>query len=293
MSRKNQLDSCFQKVELFFDHFEIKSFTENKFAEIFSRNRENWKVPSSKNSRHLLHYLVSRDVLYENIFLVATNERKRIFSWKTRDEFTVISGLKSDSYFTHYSALYLHQLSLQIPKTIYLNFEHNPIMNSKMEENSLTQSSIDNAFKGSQRKSLSSYSFFDKKIYITNGKYTGKLGVIKKLNDIQCFDFTDLERTLIDISVRPVYSGGVFEVLEAYRLAKNKVNVAKMADYLVRLNYIYPYHQVIGFYMEKAGYTEADLGYFTKEIQFNFYLTYDIRNKAFSDRWKLFYPKGF
>ena len=33
---------------------------------------------------------------------------------------------------------------------------------------------------------------------------------------------TNIERTLIDIAVRPVYSGGVFEVLKAYRLAKDK-----------------------------------------------------------------------
>ena len=35
---------------------------------------------------------------------------------------------------------------------------------------------------------------------------------------------TDLERTLIDIAVRPEYAGGVYEVLNVYRLAKGKVS---------------------------------------------------------------------
>ena len=137
-----------------------------------------------------------------------------------------------------------------------------------------------------------SFLFKDKKIILTNGKFTNKLGVIKRQNNNQCFDFTDLERTLIDVAVRPVYAGGVFEVIEAYNNAKGKLNVKKLVDYLDKLNYIYPYHQVIGFYLEKSGYNESVLELFRKEMKFNFYLTYDIRNKEYSEKWKLFYPKG-
>ncbi len=71
------------------------------------------------------------------------------------------------------------------------------------------------------------------------------------------------------------------------------VILAKMASYLDQIDYIYPYDQVIGFYLEKAGYDESTLKLFDKKKEFNFYLTYNIRNKNFSDRWKLFYPKGF
>ena len=62
--------------------------------------------------------------------------------------------------------------------------------------------------------------------------------------------FTNLERTLIDAAVRPVYAGGVFEVRKAYQLAKEKVSVNRLAALLQKLNYIYPYHQAIGFYLE-------------------------------------------
>lgn len=291
VARKNQLDKCFGVIEDFFDAIEFQSFSEGKFQEIFYQNRYSWDVPNNKSIKHLLAYLINRNVLFENVFSDASNENKLIYSWKTKDELTVISGLKSGSYFTHYSALYLHQLSLQIPKIVYLNFEHTSTRASS-EGAFLTQASIDKAFTGSQRKSSLSYSYFDKKIIITNGMYTNKLGLIKRKNSEQCFEYTDIERTLIDISVRPVYAGGVFEVIEAYRLAKSKLNVAKMADYLKELDFIYPYNQVIGFYLEKAGYNENDMAYFQKKIVFNFYLTYDIRNKEFSEKWKLFYPKG-
>jgi len=119
------------------------------------------------------------------------------------------------------------------------------------------------------------------------------MGIIRRENEDQSFEYTDLERTLIDISVRPVYSGGVFEVLEAYKLAKGKLDVSKLASYLKKMQFTYPYEQLIGFYLEKANYWEKEIELFLKKQKFNFYLTYDIRNKEFSDKWKLFYPKGF
>ena len=107
------------------------------------------------------------------------------------------------------------------------------------------------------------------------------------------FLFTDLERTLIDIAIRPAYSGGVFEVLEAFEIAKEKIDVYKLNKYLEILNYIYPYHQLIGFYMDKAGYDEKTLDVFNKKSDFDFYLTYNISNKEYNKKWKIYYPKGF
>ncbi|HVA98772.1 MAG TPA: hypothetical protein VNG53_07755 [Bacteroidia bacterium] len=292
MGRKKKLDSSFELIEDFFDKYELKSFTENKFREVFNKYKDSWNVPSNKYASQVLAYLVIRKIFIENTFISGSNESKTIYSWKSKDEFTIISGLKSDSYFSHYSALYLHQLTLQIPKIIYLNFEHKSTASYNRSDNILMQQSIDKAFKVSQRKSLVSFSFLEKKIILINGKFTNKLGVKKKTDGEQSFEFTDIERTLIDISVRPVYAGGVFEVLEAYKRAKGKISATKLANYLTQIDFIYPYHQVIGFYMEKAGYSETEIEHFKKDMKFNFYLTYDIRNKEFSEKWKLYYPKG-
>jgi hypothetical protein len=292
MTRSNKLDECFDIIEDFFDKSTFKSFNENKFREIFRQNRYNWDVPKNKISKQVLRYLINKKVISNNVFSGTSNSSKIVYSWKTQDEFTIISGIKNNSYFAFYTALFLHQLSYQIPKTFYLNFEHSSTINQNAEENLLTQEEIDEAFRGGQRKSSLSYSYMDKKIILTNGKYTNKLGVIKRVSESECYYYTDVERTLIDISVRPVYAGGVFEVLNAYRNAKGRLDVAKMADYLSLMNFKYPYHQVIGFYLEKAEYRENEIEYFMKKMEFNFYLTYDIRNKDFSEKWKLYYPKG-
>lgn len=70
--------------------------------------------------------------------------------------------------------------------------------------------------------------------------------------------------------------------------------VSKMLAILKKMNYTYPYHQALGFYLEKAGYRESVLQ-LIKElgIEYNFYLTYQMADKVLNDRWKLYVPKRF
>ncbi len=295
MKRKSRFDISYPTIEKYFDNSSTKSFSEHLLNEMFSQMRETWKIPAGKRFLNFIEFLQNKEVLLKTGFSDEENHKRFIYTWKTEDDFTTISGLKMNAYFSHYSALFIHQLTLQIPKTFYLNSEHatDAVTTTKSSRSTLTQDAIDKAFSSPQRKSSVAYSYRDKKIVITNGKRTKKLGVIKKNSKDQCFEYTDLERTLIDIAIRPVYAGGVFEVLEAFKRAKPKLDAEKMAGYLKKLDYIYPYHQVIGFYLEKAGYSENDLKLFDKKMAFDFYLTYDIRNKAYSERWKLYYPKGF
>lgn len=290
--RKNNLDPCLPLIEDYFDNSEIKSFSLAKFFDIYGEQYIHWNIPQNKNAYHVIRYLIGKGVLEENSFLNASNIAPRIiYSWKTKDELTVITGLKPLSYYSYFTALYLNQLTYQIPKTIYMNFEH---YKSGIEpfKTILNQQAVDNAFKKDQRKSTVSFAYLDKNIIVTNGKFTNRLGVLKQRNDMQCYDYTDIERTLIDISVRPVYAGGVFEVLNAYKLAKGRLDLNKLSDYLERLEFIYPYHQVIGFYLEKAEYSQAEVELFKLEMPIKFYLTYNIRNSEFSNDWNLYYPKG-
>ena len=107
-------------------------------------------------------------------------------------------------------------------------------------------------------------------------------------------EVTKLERTLIDVTVRPAYAGGVVQVLEAYRAARARMSVNTLVATLKKLSYAYPYHQAIGFYMEKAGYErERFMRLRTLGVEFDFYLAHGLKQKEYSKFWRLFVPKGF
>lgn len=83
-------------------------------------------------------------------------------------------------------------------------------------------------------------------------------------------------------------------MLEAYVNARDIIDTNKLYNYLNQLNYIYPYHQLIGFYLEKANYEEKRYLMFYKNISSSkFYLTYNISNKQYDEKWKIYFPKGF
>jgi predicted transcriptional regulator of viral defense system len=293
MGRKNQLDANLHIIEDYFERLYVKSFTEKKLRELFENNRFNCEIPNNKSFRHVLNYLLNKKFIIENNIISDNNENTSIYSWKNSDELTIIAGLKNQSYYSYYTAMYIHQLSLQIPKTIYLNFEHSKPKHH-FNNDELSQESIDKAFEKEQRKSSNIYQYMDKKIILTNGKYTGRLGVIDYHKKERYIQYTDIERTLIDIAIRPVYAGGVFEVLNAYKKAKGTIDISKLVYYLNKLAYLYPYHQAIGFYLEKSEYSDYEINLLaSKAMNYKFYLTYNIRNKEFSKRWQLFYPKGF
>ncbi len=198
------------------------------------------------------------------------------------------ASLRGEAYLSHSSAVHLLGLTQQEPKTIYVNKEQS---RKPQPEGILSQESIDRAFSHPQRRSKYLFRIDGLQIVLLSGKSTGRAGVIK--NEATGLPITCLERTLIDITVRPRYAGGVFQVLQAFRGAANEIDNTKMLSLLSIVNHRYPYHQALGFYLERAG-ADKDILNQLKNIglNFNFYLDYSMANPQFDKSWRVFYPLG-
>lgn len=289
MARTSVLSQRQSEIENFFDSLPDKSFSYEELAGIFDRHKEEWDIPKTNTSTQFINFLKEKTPLRSAEFdRGKQGQPKTLLVWKAKDDLSIISGLKKNGYYTHYTAMCLHSLTLQIPKVYYLNTERsqNPVPNY------ISQEAINLAFSREQRKTSLSYSYGDKKVYLLNSKNTRELGVRTFKSQTEYYHYTDLERTLIDIAIRPAYAGGVFEVLEAYKRARGKIDPVKLSKYLEKLDFTYPYHQTLGFYMEKAGYSSSDTALFNQRMHLDFYLTYNMKDKQFSDKWRLFYPKG-
>jgi len=214
------------------------------------------------------------------------------YIWGEVSAYELALSLKPTGYFSHYTAMWLHGLTDQRPKVIYLKCEQ---LEKPNHQRPLEQKNIDWAFRQRPRKSKNVANYKDQKICLLYGANTGNLGVIEtEGTNGERIPVSNVERTLIDISVRPFYSGGVAEILKAYKLAKEKVSIENLLTMLKEMDFLYPYHQAIGFYLEKSGvYEELLIQPFKRlEMQHDFYLSNQMKDVLYSTEWRLYYPKG-
>jgi hypothetical protein len=281
-----------------FDEQPLKVLRQSDLARILTEHGDLWRLTQDTTTLKFIKFLMVSAGLSRVVFPFPKPYPREIrYSWGDVDLREVMLTLKPRCHFSHYTAMQIHGLTEQVPKTTYLNFEQALASNSTGE---LVQKSIDIAFARAVRTTNYIAETDQFRVCLLNGRNTGYLGVEDyehgTAGDLRLgrTRVTNVERTLIDIAVRPVYSGGVSEVLKAYRRAKEKVSVNKLAAMLKQLKFIYPYHQVVGFYLDRAGYKPSLLDLLRQfPMEFDFYLEHQMKKKGYVKAWRLYVPEGF
>ncbi|MCB0635527.1 MAG: hypothetical protein KDC54_02860 [Lewinella sp.] len=291
MPRLSRFSIAKKDIVTFFDNHPSKIFKKQDLSDIYEMNRESWRLAASMYINDFIEEMVKKTKLKE-VKLPFPYGKLTLYVYGETSVYQLALALKPRAYFSHYTALAFHQLTEQLPKTLYVTFEQSE---KHFERQPLLQKNIDNAFAKKQRVSENHVPYKGYTLYLLNGKHTDNEGVVTIEHPLEGeLEVTNLERTLIDIAVRPAYSGGISEVLKAYGNAKEKISVNKLNAMLKRIDFVYPYHQVIGFYMERAGYRDSQLDLLKKHgFKHKLYLAYDMQETAFSETWQLYYPKGF
>ncbi len=275
-----------------FDAQERRVFGTQDLNSLVQEHREAWGVLASVSSRSFIEFM-ERDLGLKEFTLKGPTHQQEFlrYLWRKPNALEVAASLRSTAYLCHSSAVFVHGLTDEMPEVLYVNY----VQSSKPRPTGeLSQAGVDRAFRGKQRGSTFAFKYATHKIIQLSGKQTGSFEVedlaISKKTKARV---TGIERTLIDITVRPTYAGGVHQVLEAYRRAKGKISVQKLIKVLRHLDYVYPYHQAIGFYLDRAGY-QSDLTALLKSLgmEIDFYLAHNMRDKELDSTWRLYHPKG-
>lgn len=246
-------------TELVNQYFAARSdqvYAVSDLEHLFIEKHDEWNLPPSMTSYTFLQMLLTRTHLSQLRLRSRHYSSPILYSWEGKaSPMSVALRIKKDSaFFSHESAMWIHGLN-ENHNNIFINNEQSPTL--------------------------------------INGKHSGRLEVQQsQAPSGHPVDVTSLERTLVDITVRPGYSGGVPAVLQAFRSARGRISVTKLLGVLRKLDYTYPYHQSIGFYLERTGYSQADQT-LAKDLgaKFDFYLSHGLRNPAFDPNWRVFFPK--
>lgn len=291
---RSRLQIAKSDILAFFAAQTQKVFKLREVSAFLSAERGGWRLAQSTTVDVFIKFLMKSGELKKHAFEFP-NRPETLYVWGDVPLLGVLQHLKAKSYFSHYTAMRLHGLTEQVPKTVYISHERSRVSATNASE--LDQGAIDEAFRRPARVSNNAVDFGEQRIVLLNSAYTNMEGVIPHpagQGSTELVQVTNIERTLIDAAVRPAYSGGVYEVAKAFEQARDTVSVNALGAMLKKLEFGYPYHQAIGFYLERAGYRSSSLALMRRfPMKFDFYLNHEMAETKYDKTWRLHVPKGF
>ena len=171
-----------------------------QIADILREQRDFWRLAQNTTTADFIRFLSSHGLQEVRLESQAYAPVVR-YIWRAASPYEVALSIKPGSYLSHGTAIFLHNLTNEIPRTIYVNQEQSP---KPAPRGILTQEGIDRAFRNQQRVSNLAYTYSDFQIVVIAGKNTGRLEVGELDGPTgEKLAVTKLERTLIDSTVRP------------------------------------------------------------------------------------------
>jgi hypothetical protein len=286
---KSTLEIAKPRIVPFFNACARRVWTFPQLETVLANMREEWQLAERIRQDEFIEFLLDNTPFVRTVLIFPSVPITRYW-WGAPNAYELAVSINPTGYFSHHTAAFLHGLIMDEPTPIYINIEQRA---NEARQGSLQQPNIDKAFKRPARISHSTATFGDRAICQLHGKSTGQLGVIGRNHPIYGqMRLTNVARTLIDMVVRPAYSGGVSTVLSAFRKAVEIVTADELKKVLEDLQHVYPYHQSIGFLMEKTGvWDNGSIEVFQKMgMIYDFYLDYQMDNPRYSSNWRLYYP---
>jgi hypothetical protein len=292
MASKSRFLTVKQDIVAVFESRNQRVYRASELKQLVAANRGRWRLGLGPDLQEFVDLMTATTVL-QSVQVQLKGEKKTLYTWGSATMFEIAASLLPRAYLSHHTALYLHGLIKEIPKQVFINQEQSLKAPTILP---LTQEDVDTSFARPQMESSNRGVYGKYSFVLLSGKHAGQLGVATQdFPAIGRVPVTDLERTLIDITVRPDYAGGVQQVLQAYQRAAGTVSINRLLRILAKLAYRYPYHQAIGFYLERAGnYEPAEVNLLCKlDRRLDFYLSHNMGETDYSANWRIHYPLEF
>lgn len=262
------------------------------------------RVTLSEFTRYILS---PEEGLFRELRLVRKYDGKEVVRLIPRSQpvspYAIALSLSTHAYVSHYSALYLHGLTLNVPKPIYVKSRRTKAKNPPHEAGELTQEQLDSAFSIPARMTRNIYTFDHEgtthEVYLLEKSAEVDNGITKvpAPHAPSGIAVSGVEKTLVECAVKTNYAGGAGEVLDAFRRARETLKILRMMQLLKNGHYLFPYEKNILFYMDRAGYSERQKKLVAERSRpdktgFTTYLEKDMHGKLLDPDIGIYYPQG-
>lgn len=211
----------------------------------------------------------------------------------------VAMGVSHKAYICYQAALFLNELSDQVPNTLHVGIER-PKTSSKSKAPELWDDFVlRDAFAKPPRPHKKVALFGNQRIVLLERAYSGNAGVesrtFSSLTKGKTIHVTGLERTLLDCAISPEDAGGISNVIDAFAEAANQIDIQKMIRLYRGFGLKYPHWQRIAFILKHftdSRIADKWMNAFGKPKN-KFYAMKGYKlNWRYDDETQIYYPPG-
>lgn len=266
---------------------------EEDFEDLLANRRTDWGLGRFESTATVLSALMGPNRLqHEEVTFARLS--LHFLVWRHASPYELPWALSGHAYLSHYTALMVHDLTDNRPKTVYLA---NPRPPRRRERPLLDQDVVDRAMRATPRLTSNRGEWHGHEIVLVESEVPAGLTVAETIafagREIRV---ATLERTLFDAVVRPEYCGGIAYLPEIFRRAVGRLSINRLLRLLRGLNTGFPYHNVMGFLLERAGYEPKLLRQLHRLEDHGrrfFVARGEPDTMAFDSAWQVFYPREF
>jgi hypothetical protein len=119
---RSRLQIAKSDILAFFSAQPQKVFKLREVSAFLSAERGGWRLAQSTTVDMFITFLMKSGELKKHAFEFP-NRPETLYVWGNVPLLVVLQHLKAKSYFSHYTAMRLHGLTEQVPKTVYISHE--------------------------------------------------------------------------------------------------------------------------------------------------------------------------
>jgi hypothetical protein len=241
--------------------------------------------------------LVSKSLTFNTFLLKLIDKGLKQYSIDIRGHSKIRYSMKSDfniynfcktlqnnSFFPMTTSLNIQNLTNYRNKYIYVSKER--AHRNEFQENKLEQKDIDSAFSKNPKRTNAYDKLGEYLIILLETNNTSSYEIIKYKE----YNISSVNRAFVEIISNVHYFQSTNHVIKLFKEIKDELDLGKIYNVIEKFNFIYPYYQLAGFYLESIGFEKKELHkFYEKKTDLKFYTEKNREKYSFDTYWNIYF----
>ncbi|MDN5076760.1 hypothetical protein PJV89_01010 [Aliarcobacter butzleri] len=258
-------------------------FSINDITSILDKLKEENLVSNSLTQNDFYLKLLD-DGLVAHTITIRDIEKIRYTLNKEFNIYDFVYSLEKNGFFSMFTSLNIQGLTNFRDNFIFISKERMKRVNFKSKD--ITQEAIDKAFTNKPRRTKAYATIYNYNIVILESNNTQEIGIIK----YKGYKISSINRVFVEIISNIQYSKTPDDVIYEFKNLKDKLDINEIFNIIEKFDFVYPYYQLAGYYLEKIGFLKEELSkFFNKKTDLIFYTIKNKEKYTLDEYWAIKY----